>query len=552
MMFLHPETDAGNLLKGVTKMIIDNVRIYQPSGEEKPEELYAVEFEGEYIKAVYPSPYQGEGPVIDGESRVLAPGFNDSHMHLLRYGLLVKELDLREADSFKEMKEMIQKHYGVLEEGQWIFGKGFNDAGFEDLERPLTAKDLNDIQVNAYIYLIHEDGHECVISENALDLLKEEKEFSRIPESFKERDTSGQMNGRFKDTAVHFINHRFWGRDKEEAKNAIKAALPRLSSYGITSVHTDDRSFIGSFARLYEAYTDLEQEGNLPIDVQLHHYVFHKDDITEFVEKETMRTGDGTASVTVGAVKLFLDGTQRLHTASMRNPYPDEPSKSGPLIYNQKEVNEMVRYAAQNQMQVAMHAIGDRAVEQAVTALEQEEACTKDLRHRLIHAQTLAPDLIGRISASHAYVETQPSFLLGEWDKKEKWVPEELVPFSDPYKSMKEAGIPFTLSSDLPIGSINPMVTVGTAVTRQDLEDQPEGGWMPGEKLTVDESFYGMGHAPAYLEFKEYRKGKVSPGYQADFVLLDQHPLESPPGRLKDIKVTETWHKGIQTYAESE
>ncbi|WP_347861396.1 amidohydrolase family protein [Salimicrobium sp. PL1-032A] len=530
-------------------MIIDNVRLYQPGGQENPEETYAVEFDGHYIHAIYPSPYQGNEPTIDGENRVLAPGFTDSHMHLLRYGLLVKELDLREARSFQEMKEMIENHYETLEEGQWIFGKGFNDDLFEDRDEPLTAVDLNDIQVDAYIYLIHEDGHECVISERAMELLAEEKEFERIPEAFKERDTSGNMNGRFKDTAVHFINHRFWGRDKEEAKEALLSAFPHLCSHGITGVHTDDRSFIGSFARLYEAYTELEKEGNLPIDVQLHHYSFHMDDIVTFIENETMRTGDGTERVTVGSIKIFLDGTQRLHTASMRNPYPDDPSKSGPLIYRQEEINDMVLYAARNQMQVAMHAIGDRAVEQAVEALEQEGAATHDLRHRIIHAQTLAPDLIERIAASGAYIETQPSFLLGEWDKKDKWTPEELLPYADAYKSMKEAGIPITLSSDLPIGSLNPMVTIGTAVTRQDLDNRPEEGWMPQEKLSVDESFHGMTIAPQYLEFKEYRKGKVAPGYQADFVLLDQHPLEVNPEDLKHIKVLETWQKGHQTYS---
>ncbi|SIS49247.1 hypothetical protein SAMN05421687_106120 [Salimicrobium flavidum] len=529
-------------------MIMDNVRIYQPQGEEAPEELYAVAFEGDYIQAIYPSPYQGEEPVVDGESRVLTPGFNDSHMHLLRYGLLVKELDLREARSFKEMKEMIESHYEVLEEGQWIFGKGFNDDLFEDRDEPLTAKDLEEIQVDAFIYLIHEDGHECVISERALELLEKEREFDRIPEAFKERDESGNLNGRFKDTAVHFINHRFWGREVGDAKEALSAAFPHLLAHGITSVHTDDRSFIGSFKRLYEAYTELEQEEKLPIDVQLHHYSFHKEDIEDFVENEEMRTGDGTGKVTVGAIKIFLDGTQRLHTASMRNPYPDDPSKTGPLIYAQEELNDMVRYAARNQMQVAMHAIGDRAVEQAVEALEQEEACTPDLRHRIIHAQTLAPDLINRISTSGAYVETQPSFLLGEWDKKDKWTPKELIPYSDAFQSMKKAGIPITLSSDLPIGSINPMVTIGTAVTRKDLDNRPEEGWMPQEKLSVNEGFYGMTIAPAYLEFKERRKGKIAPGYQADFVLLDQHPLETEPEELKNIKVMETWHKGQRTY----
>ncbi|SDO90853.1 amidohydrolase [Halobacillus aidingensis] len=529
-------------------MILDNIRIYQPYQTYESDRTYAIKVEGEKIVAIYDSPYNGEEDVVDGRGRTLSPSFSDSHMHLLRYGLLKKELDLTQVTSWEEMKAVVENHYDELQQYDWIFGKGFNDGNFDDIDHLLTAKDLNEIQVNAYMYFMHQDGHECVISEQAMELLKKEEDFKKEPDEFKEKDEHGLWNGRFKDTAVHYIKHHFWGRSAEDAKEALKKALPHLSEHGITSVHTDDINFIGSYERLWQAYTELEQEGALPIDAQLHHYVFNINDMKKYIEENDIRTGQGTPQVTVGSFKIFLDGTQRLYTAAMRNPYPVEPSADGRLIYTQEQLDEMVKYASDNNMQVAMHAIGDRAVEQAITALEKSKEGTKRLRHRIIHAQTLAPDLIARLRELKPYIETQPSFLLDEWSEKGKWTPESLLPYCDAYQSLLKEHIPLTLSSDLPIGALNPFTTIFTAVNRTDLNGNPEGGWMPQERLSLEDSFKGFTQTPAELEYKEEEKGKIELGYQADFLILDKHPEEIEPEKLKDIKVLETWHRGKCVY----
>ncbi|MBA2173950.1 amidohydrolase [Halobacillus locisalis] len=529
-------------------MIINNVRLYQPEWPEQKKGLRAIEIEGDTITKVHDSPYIEEGDMVDGNGRVLAPSFNDSHMHLLRYGLLKKELDFTEVTSWKEMKQLVEDHYDKLQEYDWIFGKGFNDDKFTDIDHLLTAKDLSEIQVNAYIFFMHQDGHECVISEQAMELLKKEEAFEKEPEEFKEKDEHGNWTGRFKDTAVHYIKHHFFGRSVEDAKLAIESATPHLSEHGITSLHTDDINFIGSYPKLWQAYTELEQEGKLPVDVHLHHYIFNINDLHDYLERSTKRTGDGTEQVKVGAIKIFLDGTQRLFTAAMRNPYPDAPSTEGTLIYEQDQLNEMVKVASENGMQVAMHAIGDKAIEQAIEALEQQEAHTTQLRHRIIHAQTLAPDLIDRLRKVKPYIETQPSFLLEEWDKKGKWTPKELLPYCDAFQSLISEHIPVTLSSDLPIGSINPFVTMHAAVNRTDLTGKPEGGWMPQEKISLESAYQGFTLIPAELEYMEAKKGRIEAGYQADFVWLDQHPLEVESENLHQIQVLETWHRGKQVY----
>ncbi|MBM7552548.1 amidohydrolase [Thalassobacillus pellis] len=529
-------------------VILDNVYIYQPYDSERTG-IHHVEIEDGKIIGIYQGRFTGSGQEVkNGHERTLTASFNDSHMHLLRYGLLKKELDLTEVTSWDEMKDAVRNHYKEMEEGDWIFGKGFDDGAFDDIDNLLTADTLEEIFPDKYMFFLHQDGHECVISRKALNLVRKEKEFEKEPDFFKETDEDGNWNGRFKDTAVHYIKRHFWGRSVKDAKEALKQAFPYLLEYGITSVHTDDLNFIKSFDNLWQAYTELEKENELPIDVHLHHYIFDRQDLDRFIERDNKRTGDGTEQVKVGAIKIFLDGTQRLFTSAMRNPYPVNPSTEGTLVYSQDELNEMIRTASENDMQVAMHAIGDRAVEEAITALEQPEARTKALRHRIIHAQCLAPDLIARMEKLKPFVETQPSFLMEEWQDKGKWTPEDLLPYCDAYESMLKSHIPITLSSDLPIGSINPMESIYAAVTRMDLKETPEGGWMPQEKISLDDAYNSFTVIPAELESSHYKKGKIAEGYQADFVLLDRNPKETPPEQVKDIVVEETWFRGKQVF----
>ncbi|MBD1380318.1 amidohydrolase [Metabacillus arenae] len=530
-------------------MIINNVRIYQPYSHYHSDDIYHVRFEKGKIEEIRKGKTDEIGEhIIEANERTIAPSFIDSHMHLLRYGLLKKELDLRHVDSWEMMKEEVAEFHSEMEEHDWISGKGFDDAKFDDIASYLTAKDLDQIHLNKKIFFLHQDGHECVVNDKVLDLLKEEENFKLEPDDFKETDDHGNWNGRFKDTAVHYIKRHFLDRTVEDAKLAIEKAIPHLLQFGITTVHTDDLNFIGSYDRLWRAYRELEEEGKLPITVFLHHYIFNEEDLKRFIKEVDKRTGQGSTKVKVGAIKIFLDGTQRLHTAAMRFPYHDKPQTYGNCIYTQQQLNEMLQIAGSENMQVAMHAIGDRAVEQALEALEQNEAKTNQLNHRIVHAQTLGPDLIEKLERVKPYIETQPSFLLKEWNKKEKWAGKELAPYCDAFGTMQRRNIPFTLSSDCPIGELNPFETIFAAVNRTDKHHQPEGGWMPKEKLSLDESYYAFTTTPVELELTNDRKGKIEKGFPADFVLLSHHPHEVDAKELRHIEVIETWIDGKRVY----
>lgn len=527
--------------------VINNVKVYQPGKETIDGHLI---IENGKITSVQKGLYEGEDndiEIVEGEGKTIAPSFNDTHMHLLRYGLMKKELDLREVSSWKEMKDIVRNHYTEeeMEENEWIVGRGLIDSKFSDIDHLLNARDLEELEYKKPMFFLHEDGHECIVNEEALKIIKKHDHLEEKHERFIEKDEDGKWNGRFKDTAVHFIKFHFRQKTEEEVFEAIQDAVPHLLENGISSVHTDDLNYTGSFGRVWNSYRKLEDKGGLPLQVHLHHYVYNQKDIEDYLNTHQRRTGEGTNRVRMGAFKIFLDGTQRLHTAALRKPYHDKPETSGALIYTQEELNEMVRTADENNMQVTMHAIGDRTVEQAINAIEKVGV---RMRHRIIHAQILAPDLLERLKDIKPYLEIQPGFMMSEYDQSADWVGKKQEKYCNPWKTVSRMGIPFTGSSDSPIGHLNPFMHIYAAVTRQDENGMPEGGWLPKERLSIGEIYQAYTASGAELEFQEHQKGKLEEGFTADFVFLSNHPEDIQPHKIKQMNVLQTWVKGKRVY----
>ncbi|WP_409300763.1 amidohydrolase [Peribacillus sp. SCS-155] len=532
------------------RTIIDNVRIYRPFKEGRSEQLYYIEIDDGKIRSINKGRTNETGAhVHDASERVAAAAFNDSHLHLLRYGIMKKEMDFRKVTSWQEMKDIIHSSYweSQIEEHDWIVGNGLEDDKFQDVDHLLTARDLEEIEYEKPACFLHDDGHECVVNELGMKIIKEEGILNESHERFIEKDKEGNWTGRFTDTATHVIHYNFRQKNEEEIYIALLDALPHLLEAGITSVHTDDFNFAGDFKRVWDSYRRLEEEGKLKVHVVLHHYVYDLEHLKLALKENSQRTGDGTERVKMGAIKIFLDGTQRLHSAALREPYADKPDTRGNLIYTDEELNDMVRLAHDSGMQVTMHAIGDRAVDQALNALEQVDI--EKLRHRIIHGQVLAPDLFDRIKRLGVCLEVQPGFMISEYKETVKWVGVTREKYCNAWGSVDAHGILYTGSSDCPIGPLSPLENIFAAVNRTDNQGIPEGGWIPEEKLSVDSIYKAYTETPAYIEFAEGRKGLLQEGYEADIVLLSSHPKEVEQIALKDIEVVETWIAGEKVYS---
>lgn len=529
-------------------MILDNIRIYDPSQNFGKNEIFHLKLADGLISGIKKGNYSGSnGEALNGKQRVVAPSFTDSHLHLLRFGLMKQDLDLREAESWQQVKQRISDDQvkKELAEGDWLIARGLMDNTYQDIEGLAEASDLDEIENERPLFILHKDGHECVVNTLALEEIKKDDDLPLRHEQFIEKDADGNWTGRFKDTAVHFIKFHFRNKTGEEIESALRKAFPYLSECGITSVHPDDLNYAGSYGKVWKSYRKLEEEGALPLRAFLHHYVFDIDDMHYFLNNTDWRTGNGTDKVRVGAFKIFVDGTHRLHTAAMEEPYHDQPDARGTLIYEQKSLEEMVRLAEDNDMQVAMHCIGDRAVKSALKAIGKTE---NSMRHRIIHAQTLSDELLEEMQKVQPCVETQPGFLLDEWNRYAKWVGEKRGPYCGMGKSLEDADLPFTLSSDAPIGPINPWEHIFAAVNRISRNGKPQGGWIPSEKLDTQTAFKGYTRVPPYLEFKEHKKGMIKEGAYADFMILEDYPDAIEKSELKNIKVRQTWVAGEKVF----
>ncbi len=533
-------------------LVIDNTYLYSPEQNFPKDQIYHIGIKNGEIAVVEKGLYSGNAKkVINAKQKVACPSFTDSHLHLLRFGLMKAEFDLRVADSWKEVKRYLTnvQTQQDLDESDWLVGRGLTDNQYEDLGGLATAEDLDGIESRRPIFLLHKDGHECVVNTPALKRIKKKQGLPAEHKAFIETDNDGNWTGRFKDTAVHFIKFHFRNKNESEIDNALRHALPFLARSGITSVHSDDLNYAGDYNLVWNCYRALEKEGKLTVRAFLHHYVFNIGDMRNYIENEDRRTGDGTEKVRVGAFKIFADGTHRLHTAAMDEPYYDKPNTRGVLNYGQAELDKMVQLAEDNNMQVAMHCLGDRAVDTALNAIGQTKNA---MRHRIIHAQTLSDELLKKMKKIKPCVETQPGFLLEEWNKYAKWLGEERGGYCGMGKSLQKAEVPFTLSSDSPIGPLNPMVNIFAGVNRTDKEGKPQGGWMPSEKIDIDTAFNAYSATPAYLEFKEDKKGVLKQGAKADFIMLRDHPDNFTPRELKDVKVQQTYLGGEKIFDRTE
>ena len=530
--------------------IITNCQLFRPFHPSN-NKLFQIRIKGDRIVAVEENGYRlGKSKVFNAKGRTVAASFKDSHIHLLRYSLMKRERDLRRIHSWEHLKEQLTDDHErqVLDHNDWLVGRGLADDSFKDRDTLLMAKDLDMLDIDNPIFLLHQDGHECVLNSKALDMIKKDQMLKKIDKRFIEIDEDGNWLGRFKDTAVHFIKMHFRNKTTAQAKKALRESFPHLAEYGITHVDSDDLNYVGDYAKVWKAYTELDQEVGLPFGAYLHHYVYDIDDMKYYLKHFNRRTGDGEGNVRVGAFKIFVDGTYRLHTAALNFPYADENS-FGTLIYEQPILNEMLKLAEENNMQVAMHCIGDRAVETAANAIMNANQHERNpLRHRIIHMQNTRSDLLRYLGHYRIPVETQPGFVQKEWPEYEKWLGKNRTNLVQVGQSLVDNNIKFTGSSDAPIGSLNPAEHVYAAVNRMDNNGNPVGGWHPEQRISIDEAYNSYCATPAYLNHSDDTTGRLLPGFHADLMLLEEHPHEADPTALNKIRVDALWYRGQMVF----
>ena len=491
------------------------------------------------------------GEEIDLGGRVVLPGFNDSHMHLLSFARSLDTVDLRDASSIARLIQLCkaQSASAAVAPGSWLFGRGWTEQRLGGAAP--TAADLDHISSTRPIMLERHCSHVAVVNSAGLEFLRQgplpAELWGDVP-----RNARGERGGTVRETALEWLRERLLKSNAAEIRSLLRRGASVAAAAGLTSVQTDDLGAAGGdWETVLDAYRSLEVDGELPVRINLQLLVTEPKRL-ETLLAHGLRTGDGSTRFRIGPIKMLTDGSLGARTAAVREPYDDDASTSGQLNLEPDLLAALVRTSHQAGMQVALHAIGDRALEQSLNAIEAAAGSRieeiRAARHRIIHCQIGDLPLYDRMARLGVVADVQPSFVASDWSTVAKRLGEKRAAQSYAWRTLVDRGVMVAGSSDCPIESLEPLVGIHAAVTRQQADGTPAGGWRPEEKLDVAGAIELFTKNSAYSSFEEHIKGTLVPGQLADLVVLDGDPFDVAPEALKDLTIAMTICGGVPSY----
>ena len=481
----------------------------------------------------------------------VCPGFNDSHMHLLNLGQSLNAAQLAQhTDSLEGMLaylgEYAQAH--PPRPGRWLLGRGWNQDYFTDVSRMPSRADLDAISAEVPIMVTRACGHCCVVNSRVLEIAGIDGN-TPSPDGGTVGQENGVPDGRLYDNAIDLLTPFIPLPDREELKEMIRLACRTLNSFGVTSSQTDDYCVFRAipFETVNAAYRELEESGELTVRVYEQANFTTLSELKRFVEAGNI-TGAGSVLFRIGPLKMLGDGALGSHTAHLSIPYADQPETCGFSLFTAEHMNEMVSYAHANGMQVAIHAIGDACLDQVLNAVELalREHPRIDHRHGVVHCQISRAEQLERIRALNMHVYAQSIFLDYDNHIVESRVGPELAQTSYCWKTLLESGVSVSNGSDCPVELPDAMRGIECAVTRTSIDGT--GPYLPEEAFTVREALDSFTVRSAEASFEEGFKGRIAPGYIADFTVLEQSPFDVEPREIHNIAVKACYLGGSCVY----
>jgi predicted amidohydrolase YtcJ len=483
--------------------------------------------------------------VVNLEEQFVLPGFNDAHLHLASGGFLKLNVDLVGVRSLAEMKDRIAARVRTAAPGEWIKGRGWDHLTWTVQTLP-SRQDLDTVTAGHPAIFTRVDGHIAVANTAALAAAKIGRDSPDPPGGKIDRDAQGDATGILREGARDAVYDAIPDPTRAERRKADSLALAEASAWGLTSVQ--DNSSWDDFL----VYEELEREGKLHVRVS--EWLPFDASVEELKKRRTHHDPNDLMLHTT-MLKGFMDGSLGSRTAALLAPYSDDPKNSGLPQYEQGPLNATAEERARAGFQLGFHAIGDRAVQMALDAFETasrsaaaapDATGTRDLRFRVEHAQVVTPEEIKRFAELGVIASMQPNHLLTDMS----WAEERLGPararYSYTWRSFLDAGVALALGTDYPVEPLTPFRGLYAAVTRKNEAGTKE--YFPEEKLTIDEAIAAYTEGSAFAEFSETYKGKLAPGYVADFVVLDRDISKIAPREILGTKVLRTVVGGQTVY----
>ncbi|HHV45652.1 MAG TPA: amidohydrolase [Tissierellia bacterium] len=489
--------------------------------------------------------------IVDLEGKTVLPGFNDSHLHLSGVGASMTSLNLTQARSIEEIIELgrnfIERNRGI----KALFGKGWNQDNFiKGEKRLLTRHDLDKISTEIPVVLERVCVHVAVGNTKAIEILGID-ENTYVDGGTIELGEDGKPNGIFTENATRLILGAIPEKSSDDIEREILMASQYAISVGVTSVQSCDimdKEYKKMFSIIHHIYDNKKTKLRYS-----HQFNFQDiDDFREYLETEFKSSQYDEKFLSRGALKLFKDGSLGARTALMLKDYEDAPGVKGVAALSDEQLQALVDLATEHGIQVAVHAIGDGAVESVINAYEKTIKSGKNdnnrLRHGIVHCQITSKEQLERIANLNIAVMYQPIFLDYDTRIVESRVGKELAGTSYAFNTLYKSGTPVSFGTDSPVENCNPFPNIYCAVTRQRIDGNPKGGFCPEEKMDLQDAIDAYTIGSAYNEFKENFKGRLKPGYVADLIVLDRDIFTIDENEKKDIKVEKTMIDGEFVY----
>lgn len=480
--------------------------------------------------------------IVDLEGKTMIPGMADSHMHMYAYCQNLTFVDLAEVKSVGEMIEKMQEKAKTVEPGTFIKGVNFDQSKWKENRFP-TLDEMNQISTEHPVVIKRCCLHAVVANTPALELAGVGKNYDPGNGGIVELDDSGMPNGILREQSTKVFDDILPDplREPEEQKRIMSMVLADMSSKGVTAIHTYAAK-IWQYNEDIDIYRGFEKDGKLPVRVTVCiDDIFEPEEVTEAEHKNPYRKAQ------FGAYKIFSDGSMGSRSAALKEPYSDDPENKGFVICSQEELTKKVLNGFEHGLQPAIHAIGDRALDMTLTAIEETlKKSDKPVKgpFRIIHAQMADKEMIERMAKLPLVVDMQPIFLCTDLHWIEDRIGKERLHTSFAMKSMADAGIIMTGGSDCPVETFDPIKGIYAAVNRKDFEGYPEEGFLPEEKLGVYEAVKLYTKNVHYATCQEDVLGTLEEGKFADLVVLDRNIFEIPEIEIKNVKVEQTYIAG--------
>jgi predicted amidohydrolase YtcJ len=524
-------------------VVVINARVYTVNANQPWADAIAIR--GDKIVAVGDQAsidaYRGKSTkVIDAHNRLVLPTFTDCHIHFMDGSLGLTRVDLNDSGSVAEIQKRVKAYADSHPNEPWIQGMGWTYPTFKPSGLP-DKKFLDDIVPDRPVYLVAFDGHSSWANSKALAMAGIDRNTPDSPNGKIVRDEKGEATGALKESAGDLIDRKIPKPTRQQRLDALRQGIHEANRVGLGRVHSAGQDF-----EYLDLYDELKKNGQLTLRFYIAYFLDPPGLTPEINQKiDDARQQHKDDWLSGGAVKTMLDGVVEAHTASMLAPYSDDPLQTGKLFWDPDQYKAAIANLDSRGYQIFTHAIGDKAVRTALDAYQNaaEVNHTKDARPRIEHIETISAQDIERFGKLGVIASMQPLHSYPDDDTLNIWArnigPERATrPWV--WRSIQDKGGALAFGSDWPVVTLNPWRGVQTAVTRQTKEGEPADGFVPQQRLSVEDTIRAYTLGAAFAGRREKSEGSIEAGKLADFIIVDRDLFKIKPSEIGKTEVLMT------------